>query len=68
MLKYQVVGVVSQFLTSKRKDTVTEVLKAQDSFLTNPENLLHPTNLSLILSQVNEKNKPVLKNVLEIII
>lgn len=61
MLKCKAVRVVSKFLTSKCKDIVIAVLRAQDSFLSNSANVKHRTNLTFIILQVNYKNKPISK-------
>lgn len=59
MLKCKAVRVVSKLLTSKCKDIVIAVLRAQDSFLSNPANVKHHTNLTFVILQVNNKYKSI---------
>lgn len=55
MLKFQAVRIVSELLTSKCKEIVLAVLRAQASFLSNAANLKHPTNNLFVISQVSNK-------------
>lgn len=57
MLKCQAVGVVSELLTSKCKEIVIAVLRAQASFLSNPANFKHSTNNLNVVSQVSKSTK-----------
>lgn len=52
MIKFHIVKVVSEFLTSKCKDIVIAVLRAQVSFLSNPVNKKHHKNRAVIIAQV----------------
>lgn len=56
MIKYKVVKVISKFLTSKCKDIVLAVLRAQYSFLKYPTNVKQQTYLRFVALQVNDKN------------
>lgn len=57
MIKFHSIKVVSEFLTSKCKDIVIAVLRAQVSFLSNPANKKHQKNSAAVVAQVIQKTK-----------
>lgn len=52
MVKFQAIRAVSKLITSKCKDIVIAVLRAQISFLSNATNPKYASNNALVVTQV----------------
>lgn len=52
MVKCHAIRAVSELITSKCKDIVIAVLRAQISFLSNAANLKHASNNAFVVTQV----------------